>query len=74
MGSIGSNFMPTKAVLMVTHNIEEAVLMCDRILVLASKPGHIASEIPVPLPQPRNRLDAAFHDTVNEIYSDPDFA
>ena len=37
--------LPTKAVLMVTHNIEEAVLMCDRILVLASNPGHIAAEI-----------------------------
>jgi NitT/TauT family transport system ATP-binding protein len=61
--------LPTKAVLMVTHNIEEAVLMCDRILVLASNPGLIAAEIPVPLPQPRNRLDAAFHDIVDEIYS-----
>jgi NitT/TauT family transport system ATP-binding protein len=61
--------LPTKAVLMVTHNIEEAVLMCDRILVLASNPGHIAAEIRVPLPQPRNRLDAAFHDIVDEIYS-----
>jgi NitT/TauT family transport system ATP-binding protein len=61
--------LPTKAVLMVTHNIDEAVLMCDRILVLASNPGHIAAEIRVPLPQPRNRLDAAFHDVVDEIYS-----
>jgi NitT/TauT family transport system ATP-binding protein len=61
--------LPTKAVLMVTHNIEEAVLMCDRILVLASNPGHIAAEITVPLQQPRNRLDAAFHDIVDEIYS-----
>ncbi len=61
--------LPTKAVLMVTHNIEEAVLMCDRILVLGSNPGHIAAEIPVLLPQPRNRLDAAFHAIVDEIYS-----
>ena len=61
--------LPTKAVLLVTHNIEEAVLMCDRILVLASNPGHIAAEIRVPLPQPRNRLDAAFHGIVDEIYS-----
>ena len=51
--------LPTKVVLMVTHNIEEAVLMCDRILVLASNPGRIAAEIQVPLPQPRDRLDAA---------------
>jgi NitT/TauT family transport system ATP-binding protein len=61
--------LPTKAVLMVTHNIEEAVLMCDRILVLGANPGHIAAEIPVSLPQPRNRLDAAFHAIVDEIYS-----
>jgi len=59
----------TKAVLMVTHNIEEAVLMCDRILVLGANPGHIAAEIPVNLPQPRNRLDASFHAIVDEIYS-----
>jgi ABC-type proline/glycine betaine transport system permease subunit len=61
--------LPTKAVLMVTHNIEEAVLMCDRILVLGSNPGHIAAEIRVPLPQPRNRLDATFHAIVDQIYS-----
>jgi NitT/TauT family transport system ATP-binding protein len=61
--------LPTKAVLMVTHNIEEAVLMCDRILVLGANPGHVTAEIPVSLPQPRNRLDAAFHAIVDEIYS-----
>jgi len=61
--------LPSKAVLMVTHNIEEAVLMCDRILVLGTNPGHIAAEIPVPLPQPRNRLDAAFRRIVDEIYA-----
>lgn len=43
--------------------------MCDRILVLGSNPGHIAAEVPVPLPQPRNRLDLAFHVIVDEIYS-----
>jgi len=43
--------------------------MCDRILVLGSNPGHIAAEIPVALPQPRNRLDPAFRDIVDEIYS-----
>lgn len=61
--------LPTKAVLMVTHNIEEAVLMCDRILILGSNPGRIAAEIPVPLPQPRNRLDAGFRTVVDDIYS-----
>ena len=45
--------MPIKAVILVTHNIEEAVLMCDRVLVFGSHPGRILSEIPVKLPQPR---------------------
>jgi NitT/TauT family transport system ATP-binding protein len=61
--------LPTKGVLIVTHNIEEAVLMCDRILVLEPNPGHIAAEIPVLLPQPRNRLDDAFHAIVDDIYA-----
>lgn len=61
--------LPTQAALLVTHNIEEAVLMCDRILVLSSNPGRIAAEIPVRLPQPRDRLSAAFHDIVEDIYA-----
>jgi NitT/TauT family transport system ATP-binding protein len=52
--------LPVKSMLMVTHNIEEAVLMCDRILVFSSNPGRVASELTVPFPHPRNRLDAAF--------------
>ena len=61
--------LPTKAVLMVTHNIEEAVQMCDRILVLGANPGHIIAEVKVPLVNPRNRLDPAFHAIVDQIYS-----
>jgi NitT/TauT family transport system ATP-binding protein len=53
---------------MVTHNIEEAVLMCDRILVFSSNPGRIVSEIKVDLPQPRNRLDPEFRELVDDIY------
>ena len=47
--------LPIKGVILVTHNIEEAVLMCDRILVFSRSPGHIIEEIKVDLPQPRNR-------------------
>jgi NitT/TauT family transport system ATP-binding protein len=61
--------MPTKSILMVTHNIEEAVLMCDRVLVLASNPGRIAAEIRVPLIHPRNRLDPEFRQLVDKIYA-----
>jgi NitT/TauT family transport system ATP-binding protein len=60
--------MPIKGVILVTHNIEEAVLMCDRILVFGSNPGRILSEISVTLPQPRNRLDPSFRELVERIY------
>ncbi len=61
--------MPIKSILMVTHNIEEAVLMCDRIVVLSSNPGRIAAEIAVALQHPRNRLDPAFRQLVDKIYA-----
>jgi len=61
--------LPVKSVLMVTHNIEEAVLMCDRILVFSSNPGRVASELKVPFPHPRNRLDKAFRQMVDDIYA-----
>jgi NitT/TauT family transport system ATP-binding protein len=60
--------MPIKGVILVTHNIEEAVLMCDRVLVFGSNPGRILSEIKVSLPQPRNRLDPSFRELVERIY------
>jgi NitT/TauT family transport system ATP-binding protein len=60
--------LPVKSVLMVTHNIEEAVLMCDRILVFSSNPGRVAHELRVPFPHPRNRHDPAFRQMVDDIY------
>ncbi|POD74179.1 nitrate ABC transporter ATP-binding protein [Pseudomonas syringae group genomosp. 3] len=60
--------MPIKSILMVTHNIAEAVLMCDRILLFSSNPGRVISEIKVDLPQPRNRQDPIFRALVEEIY------
>jgi NitT/TauT family transport system ATP-binding protein len=61
--------LPIRAILMVTHNIEEAVLMSDRILLLSSSPGRITAEIKVVLPQPRNRLDPTFRAVVDDIYA-----
>ena len=61
--------IPIKSILMVTHHIEEAVLMCDRILVLSSNPGRIAAEIAVPLAHPRDRLDPEFRQLVDKIYA-----
>jgi NitT/TauT family transport system ATP-binding protein len=61
--------MPISSVLTVTHDIEEAVLMCDRILVFSSNPGRIVSEIKVDFPQPRTRLDPKFRQLVDDVYS-----
>lgn len=61
--------MPIRSVLIVTHNIEEAVLMCDRILVFSSNPGRIVAEIGVDMPQPRNRQSPAFRAMVDDIYT-----
>ncbi len=61
--------LPIKSVLIVTHNIEEAVLMCDRILVFSSNPGRVARELKVDLPHPRNRLDPVFRQLVDSIYA-----
>lgn len=60
--------LPIKAILLVTHNIEEAVLLSDRILLLSSNPGSIAAEFKVTLPHPRNRFDPMFRALVDDIY------
>ena len=60
--------MPTKAVFIVTHNIEEAVLLADRIIVLGRNPGHIRTDFRVQIPQPRDRKTEAFTQLVDYIY------
>ena len=60
--------LPIRSVLMVTHHIEEAVLMSDRILILSSNPGRIIAEIKIALPHPRNRDDPRFRQQVDDIY------
>jgi NitT/TauT family transport system ATP-binding protein len=60
--------MPTMAVFIVTHNIEEAVLLADRIIVLGRNPGHIRTDFRVQLPQPRDRKSEGFTQLVDYIY------
>ena len=64
-----SKSIPTQAILMVTHNIEEAVLMADRIVVMDKDPGHVVTEIPVTLRHPRHRKDTAFQALVDKVYA-----
>ncbi len=60
--------MPTQSIFIVTHNIEEAVLLADRIIVLGRNPGHIRTDFRVNLQHPRNRKTAAFTQLVDYIY------
>ncbi len=61
--------VPTKGVVFVSHNIEEAVEMADRVVVFANDPGRIRFEAPVPLLRPRDHANATFRQIVDEVYS-----
>jgi NitT/TauT family transport system ATP-binding protein len=60
--------IPTRSIFIVTHNIEEAVLLADRIMVIGRSPARIRADFRVALPQPRNRKSATFVLYVDYIY------
>jgi len=64
----GKKAIPTRAIFIVTHNIEEAVLLADRIIVLGKNPGCIRTDFEVSLPRPRERKSAEFTECVDYIY------
>ncbi len=64
----GEGQLPIKAVLLVTHNIEEAVQMCDRLLIFSSNPGRVSSEIPIDVPHPRHAEDPRFRALIERVY------
>ena len=53
--------------LFVTHDVEEAVTLADRLLVMGGSPGRIRADIPVPLPRPRERSDGVFARLCREV-------
>src|SRR6202035_4231369 len=61
--------IPTKGILIVSHNIEEAVEMADRILIFSSDPGRISAEVPIPAPRPRVWDSPGFRQTVDHVYT-----
>jgi len=60
--------IPTKGILIVSHNIEEAVMMADRIIILASDPGRIRDEITIDLPRPRDADSAEVRALIDAVY------
>src|SRR5262252_4568372 len=60
--------IPTRAMFIVTHNIEEAVVLADRIIVLGRNPAHIHADFEVTIPHPRDRKSTEFVDLVDSIY------
>jgi len=61
--------IPTKGIVFVSHNIEEAVEIADRILIFSSDPGRIRAEIPISLPKPRDMSSPAFRQIVDQVYT-----
>ncbi|HJV36709.1 nitrate/sulfonate/bicarbonate ABC transporter ATP-binding protein [Geomonas sp.] len=63
-----SRQLSTKAILVVSHNIEEAVMMADRVLVFASDPGRVRDELPIPLPRPRDEESGGVRSLIDSVY------
>src|SRR5919108_754464 len=64
-----SGALPTKAILMVTHNIEEAIWLADRIVVMDKGPGRVVAEVKVDLPHPRQRKAPPFLEVMDQVYA-----
>jgi NitT/TauT family transport system ATP-binding protein len=58
-----------KAVVMVSHNLEEVVELSDRVLVLGGRPARVIAEVDIKLPRPRNTRDPEFQDYLDRLYS-----
>ncbi len=63
----GSPDLPPNTILMVTHNVDEAVQMSDRIVVLSPRPSTVLGEIKIDLPRPRNTRSDEFYRTVDDV-------
>src|SRR5690242_3644429 len=62
-----NKFTTPDVIIMVTHNIEEAVYLSDRVLIMSRRPGTISNEIPIDMPRPREKRDKQLYDFVDRI-------
>jgi len=65
----GDPALPPEAVLLVTHNIEEAIQLADRVVVMSRRPAHLLEEVVVDLPRPRDRKSDAFYALTDRVFS-----
>lgn len=65
----GDPGLPPEAVVLVTHNIEEAIQLADRVVVMSRRPSHVLAQVPIDLPRPRDRKSPAFYDLTDRVYS-----
>lgn len=61
--------LPPVSVVMVSHNIEEVVMLADRVIVLGSRPAKILAEVPVEMQRPRNKKSEEFYQLVDQVFS-----
>lgn len=61
--------IPTKAIFVVTHGIEEAVSVADRIVILQRDPGQVRASFPVTIPHPRDKRSKEFQNLVDKVYT-----
>ncbi len=63
------DLIPTKAILVVSHNIEEAVMMADRVLLFSSNPGRVRAELAIELPHPRSVESPIVRSLIDKVYA-----
>ena len=61
--------MPVHTMVIVTHIIEEAVELADRVIVMAATPGRIVADLPIELPRPRDKRTETFNAFTDRIFS-----
>jgi len=65
-----SGKLPTKSILVVSHNIDDAVIMSDRVLIFSSNPGRVRAELPILLTRPRQQKSIEVNQLVDAIYTE----